>query len=130
MPSGPPRCRDHAGIHPLLTWLDRKDDPFLLVLLGQLAMRASSIAAHPASRKRQATECTEPADARRNRRIERCTARNRSAVSDSSVLSVHSVVLCQTLMTTHRRTRFGLTAIGAVGSSGFGVGVRFMRAFS
>jgi hypothetical protein len=57
----------------------------LLVLIGQLAMRESRIAARPASRKRQATACTEPADARRNRRIELCAAWNRSAVSDGDL---------------------------------------------
>jgi thiamine biosynthesis lipoprotein ApbE len=76
-----------------------------LSLLGWLAMRMVRIAARPASRKRQATTCTETADARRNRRIERGTAWNRSAVSDSSVLSVHAVVVSVLAPARHRKSK-------------------------
>ena len=59
----------------------------------------------PRTKKRQATACTEPADGRRNRRIERCTAWNRSAVSDSSVLSVHAVVVSVPAPARHRQSK-------------------------
>ena len=59
----------------------------------------------PRIKKRQATACTEPADARRNRRIELGTAWNRSAGSASSVLSVHSVVVSVPAPARHQKRK-------------------------